>query len=182
MLTDHRPRRAGFRPALAGLVAALTFPTVAPTTAGAGDLFRRPRPAPSRARAPVAAARVVPDQGRFAVNNYGRLGSYYPTPYLMVRGNAPAGGGYSPLGTFGETTMSLYGPLSGFRMTTAPVLTYSRGYDGRTVVTQGTSFSAPNLPALTPVVYPTQATYAYGFRHSGSPPWWANAYTWIDQN
>lgn len=110
------------------------------------------------------------------------LGSFYATPYIMVRGNAPAGGGYSPLGQYGDATMALYGPLSPLRMSSAPVLTYSRGYNGQPVVTPGTSFSAPNLPRLTPVVYPTQASSFYGFRQSGNPPWWANAINWIDQN
>jgi hypothetical protein len=109
------------------------------TSALAGDRYVvAPRPSAVRVYVPsgggatvsVHAARVAPG----AVNNYGRLGSFYPTPYLMVRGNAPAGGGYSPLGTFGETSMTLYGPLSPYRMTTAPVLTYTRGYDGRIVV------------------------------------------------
>ena len=57
----------------------------------------------------------------------GTLGTFVPTPHIMVRGNGTAGGGYSPLGTFGDTTMSLYGPLSALRSTAAPVLTYTRG-------------------------------------------------------
>jgi hypothetical protein len=110
------------------------------------------------------------------------LGTFYETPHIMVRGNFPAGGGYSPLGEYGDATMVLHGPLSSLRMTSAPVMTYTRGYDGRTVVAPGTSFSAPNLPSLTPVIYPTQATNYYGFRRSGTPPWWANSMNWIDQN
>jgi hypothetical protein len=78
--------------------------------------------------------------------------------------------------------MSLNGPLSALRFTSAPVITYTRGYDGRAVVTPGTSFSTPNFPALTPVISPTQASNYFGFRESGSPPWWANAINWIDQN
>jgi hypothetical protein len=138
------------------------------------------RPGPTRAR--VVVSTVRPSAPAAELNNYGRLGSFYPTPYLMVRGNAPAGGGYSSLGNFGETTLSLCGPTSSLRMTSAPVLTYTRGYDGRTVVVPGTSFSTPNLPALTPVVNPTQASYYYGFRRSGTPPWWASGMNWIDQN
>jgi hypothetical protein len=111
------------------------------------------------------------------------LGSGFTrTPYMQVRGNFPTGGGYTPLDGYGDGTLSLYGPLSSLRVTSAPVLTYTRGYDGRTVVSQGTSFSTPNLPALTPVVYPTQANNYYGFRQSGTPPWWPNAINWIDQN
>jgi hypothetical protein len=112
----------------------------------------------------------------------GSLGTFTATPYIFTRGNGPAGGGYSPLGLFGDTTLSLYGPISGLRFTTAPVLTYSRGYNGQPIVGQGTSFSAPLLPALSPVVYPTQASNYIGFRQSGSPPWWPNAINWIDQN
>ena len=135
-----------------------------------------------RARAKVVVPTVRSSAPGPEVNNYGRLGTFYPTPYLMVRGNAPAGGGYSPLGSFGEGMLSLYGPTSSLRMTAAPVLTYTRGYDGRTTLSPGTSFSTPNLPALTPVVNPTQASYYYGFRQSGTPPWWANGMNWIDQN
>ena len=111
------------------------------------------------------------------------LGSgFVSTPTIMVRGNGTAGGGYSPLGQFGDTTLVLYGPLSVFRTTSAPVATYTRGYDGRITVGTGTSFSNPNQPTLSPVIYPTQATNFYGFRQSGSPPWWQNASTWLDQN
>ena len=67
---------------------------------------------------------------------------------MFVRGNGTAGGGYSPLGVFGDQTMVMYGPTSSLRAIAAPVLTYTRGYDGRTVAAPGTSFSArPNLPA-----------------------------------
>lgn len=146
--------------------------------ASAGDRWvRYGQPA-----APVPTARFVNQQPGPAVNNYGRLGSFYPTPYITVRGNAPVGGGYSPLGMYGDVSMSVYGPLSSFRQISAPVLAYSRGYDGRTVLRPATSFSNPNLPALTPVVYPTQATNYYGFRQSGTPPWWPSAINWIDQN
>ncbi|MFO0909443.1 MAG: hypothetical protein U0794_14005 [Isosphaeraceae bacterium] len=149
-----------------------------PNSRAGEPLFRRPPPRYVATRAVGTEPVRLPG----AVNSYGSLGSFYPTPDLMVRGNAPAGGGYSPLGSFGNTTLSLYGPLSSLRMTSAPVMTYSRGYDGRTVVTPGTSFSTPNLPALTPVVYPTQGSYYYGFRQSGTPPWWANGINWLDQN
>ena len=135
---------------------------------------------PSGTPVPTATLLIARPVG--SVNNYGRLGSFYPTPYIMVRGNAPAGGGYSPLGIYGESTMALYGPFSPFRATSAPVRTYTRGYDGRTIVSQGTSFSSPNLPSLTPVVYPTQANNYYGFRQSNTPPWWANGSDWLDQN
>ncbi len=109
-------------------------------------------------------------------------GTFYPTPYMTVRGDSPTGGGYSPLGIYGDSTMALYGPLSSLRSTAAPLITYSRGYDGRTSIRDGTSFSTPNLPQATPVIYPTQATYYYGFRESGDPPWWTSGINWIDQN
>jgi hypothetical protein len=175
------PKRFGLATAL-GLSALFWVAGVSPATAG--DRFARPRYTPvlveSRTFQPTAGVVIV--RPAPAVNNYGRLGTFYPTPYIMVRGNFPNGGGYTPLNSFGENTLSLYGPLSGMRMTSAPVLTYNRGYDGRTVLAPGTSFSAPNLPELTPVVYPTQATYYYGFRQSGAPPWWGNAINWLDQN
>jgi len=110
------------------------------------------------------------------------LGTFYPSPYLMVRGNAPAGGGYSPLGLYGDASMAIYGPLSPFRGYTAPVSTYARGYDGRPVLLNENSFSTPNRPDVTPVVYPTQANYFYRIRTSGDPPWWGSGMDWIDQN
>jgi hypothetical protein len=150
----------------------------APPKIEAGGLFhKRPRP--------VAAPGYVVPTARFAEPGsdvYPMLGTFFPTPTITLRGNYPTAGGYAPLGEFGDTTMALYGPLSSLRATSAPVLTYARGYDGRPVVLEGTSFSTPNLPSITPVVYPTQATYYYGFRQSGNPPWWTNAINWIDQN
>ena len=89
------------------------------------------------------------------------LGTFEPTPYLMVRGDWPTGGGYSPLEVYGDQTLSLYGPLSPLRSVSAPVRTYTRGYDGRIYPGEGTSFSNPNLPRLSPVIYPTPASYYY---------------------
>ncbi len=111
------------------------------------------------------------------------LGSFYGTPYMTVRGNFPAGGGYSPLAQYGDSTLALYGPLSPLRATIAPVRVYGRGYDGRPILTDGFSFSTPNLPEISPVVYPSRANSAYyGFRRSGTPAQWDNAINWIDQN
>jgi hypothetical protein len=143
--------------------------------AEAGGLFRR------RERGVYATARVVsppPGPAPFPTT----LGTFYPNPQMVVRGNFPAGGGYSPNDQFGDTSMDIYGPLSALRSTSAPVLTYARGYDGRPVVLPGTSFSTPNLPGNSPVVYPTQATYYYAPRESKNPPWWPKATNWIDQN
>jgi|SRR5579864_5189914 len=110
------------------------------------------------------------------------LGTFYPDNYMVVRGNAPAGGGYSPLGIYGDRSLSIYGPLSSMRATAAPLLTYTRGYDGQLYPTMGTAFSYPNLPAVGPVIYPTQASFYYGFRESRTPPWWKSGINWIDQN
>jgi hypothetical protein len=150
--------------------------TLAPG-AGAGERARLFRRGPVTT-VPTVQVRTAPPANRPVEP----LGTFTRTPYIFVRGNGPAGGGYSPLGEFGDASMSIYGPLSAFRMTSAPVLTYSRGYNGQPVLTPGTSFSAPNLPSLTPVVYPTQATNYYGPRQLKTPPWWANGINWIDQN
>jgi hypothetical protein len=109
------------------------------------------------------------------------LGTFEPTPYIMVRGSMPAGGGYTPLDSYGDQTMSLYGPFSPMRSVAAPVVTYTRGYDGQLRQSIGTSFSTPNLPGLTPVVYPTERNYYYGPRENRNPPWWTTGTNWIDE-
>jgi hypothetical protein len=148
------------------------------TPAEAGGLFRRR----GRAVTPTVQTAPVPVSGHAAVPER-PLGTFTPTPYMTVRGNFPVGGGYSPNDQFGaDVSMDIYGPIAATRATSAPVLTYVRGYDGRSAILQGTSFSTPNLPASTPVVYPTQATYYYGFRETQNPPWWPKAINWIDQN
>lgn len=111
----------------------------------------------------------------------GPLGTFEPTPYMMVRGNWPLGGGYSPLEVYGDQSMSVYGPLSPLRSTSAPIVTYSRGYDGRVYAAPATSSSTPNLPAISPVVYPTQRNYYYAPRVDRSPPQWSSGMNWIDQ-
>lgn len=163
----------------AGLLAAGSTPR-----AEAGKWFQRrqqpvvaaPAPAPAPVVAPAPAAYVA------ARPEPAPLGTFVPTPYIMVRGNFPAGGGYSPIGLYGDTTLALYGPLSALRATTAPVVTYTRGYDGRVVPVEGTATSYPNLPELSPVIYPTKATNYWGFRESTTPPWWTSGTNWIDQN
>jgi hypothetical protein len=109
------------------------------------------------------------------------LGTFVPTPYLMVRGNWPLGGGYSPLELYGDQSMALYGPFSPLRATSAPITLYSRGYDGVLEARPGTSFSTPNLPALSPVVYPRPGNYYYGPRVDRTPPSWTSGFNWIDQ-
>jgi hypothetical protein len=111
-----------------------------------------------------------------------KLGTFEPTPYIMVRSNWPAGGGYSSLEFYGDQSLSLYGPLSQLRAVAAPVMTYTRGYDGRVYASPATSFSTPNLPELTPVVYPTSASYYYAPRVNRTPPQWTSGFNWIDQN
>ncbi|MHB1561372.1 MAG: hypothetical protein ACYC61_28325 [Isosphaeraceae bacterium] len=159
----------------AALAAAVVL-LVAATTTQAGDGHRR------RARRAAAAARPVVPTARVVDPVYaGRLGTFNPTPAILVQGNYPVGGGYSPLGTYGETTMSLYGPFSSMRTTTAPVQVYTRGYDG--VVRSGTAISTsyPNLPALSPVAYPTRANNYYAPRVRENPAE-NSAYMWLDQN
>jgi hypothetical protein len=109
------------------------------------------------------------------------LGTFEPTPYVMVRGSWPTGGGYSPLQIFGDQSMSLYGPLSPLRSVSAPITTYTRGYDGRVFANRATTFSTPNLPSLSHVVYPTPANYYYGPRVNRTPPSWSSGMNWIDQ-
>jgi hypothetical protein len=149
---------------------------------GGGWARRRASGVVPAASAPVPTAYAVPTPTSFEPSPYPMLGTFFPTPNVMVRGNWPAGGGYSPLGSYGDTSMSVYGPLSAFRGYTAPVVTYARGYDGRPVALEGNSFSTPNRPEVTPVVYPTQANYFYRIRESGDPPWWGSGMNWIDQN
>jgi hypothetical protein len=128
------------------------------------------------------ARRVVATSARACPAPTSTLGTFYPTPVVWVRGNAPLGGGYSPGEIFGDQTLALYGPLSPFRTITAPVVTYVRGYDGSVRPMETLTFSTPNLPELSPVVYPTPANYYYGPRVPSTPPWGANALNWIDQN
>jgi hypothetical protein len=156
--------------------------------ANAGWPFARPRRSESPLPVYPTSNAVIVDPPRIVATSANAtaptpmLGTFYPTPYMSVRGNAPTGGGYSPLGTYGDQNLVLYGPLSSLRASSAPVLTYVRGYDGVVYPTQGTAISYPNLPPASRVVYPTRGSSFYGFRESGTPPWWSNAANWIDQN
>jgi hypothetical protein len=133
-------------------------------------------------RQPAPVRRTVSRPGALCVEPViPSLGTFEPTPYLMVRGNWPAGGGFSPLEVYGDQSMAVYGPFSPLRSTSAPITTYSRSYDGRVYPREGTSFSTPNLPALSPVVYPTQANYYYAPRLNRTPPSWSSGFNWVDQ-
>jgi hypothetical protein len=116
-----------------------------------------------------------------AMPSSGPAGSFYPTPTMFVRGNGVVGGGYSPFGMNGDYTLSLYGPLSPYRATAAPVLFRSTGYGGSTD-SVGTGFSTPNLPGISNVIYPTRANVANGFGYQRTPPWWDSAFNFLDQN
>jgi hypothetical protein len=150
--------------------------------AEAGGPFRRYR-RPAVVVQPTARAVAMPTSGRLVAQPPERmLGSFYPDPMISIAGNGVIGSGYSPMGMYGPNTLSLDGPLSPFRSTTAPVLTYERGYDGMVRPQTRTSFSYPNRPEVGPIVYPTRANYFWGFRESGTPPQWDRALNWIDQN
>ena len=176
------------RSAATSLVAVLALGALAPR-AQAGKWFQRRQARPvvvAPAPAPVPTAYATPRA------EAAPLGSFAHNPQIMVGGNWPnriaedgpgvALGGYSPNGFYGDTTMVLYGPLAALRAVTAPVPVYSRGYDGRTVVTEGTATSYPNMPELSPVIYPTRATNFWGFRETTTPPWWTRGTNWIDKN
>ncbi len=133
-----------------------------------------------------AGRRVVVTRARprYVQSPSATLGTFQPTPYVIIGGNYPTGSvGYSPLEMYGDTALPLYGPLSAFRVSTAPVLAYSRGYDGQTQVVEANSFSYPNFPPMSPVVYPTEANYYWGPRVPRAPRWGGpSAINWIDQN
>jgi hypothetical protein len=101
--------------------------------ADAGGPFRRSArhvtPAPAPIPVVVPARTVVPvaeTRPENQVARTGMLGSFTPANYIFVRGNGLAGGGYSPLGSFGQTSMDIYGPIAALRATSAPVVQYSR--------------------------------------------------------
>lgn len=110
------------------------------------------------------------------------LGTFYPTPYLIVGGDRPTGDGYTPLGQYGPNNLTIYGPMSIYRSVTAPVSVYSRGYDGRVYESRGHSFSTPFHPQSSPVIYPTANSNYYRPRGTSAPPWWTTGNGWIDQN
>jgi len=160
--------------ALCAALASLALLPIRPSVAGAGGPFRR------RDRPVVETVDIRPEN-RLAPSSM--LGTFRPTPTIYVRGNQYSGGGYSPLGFYGSnTSMTLYGPFSSLRATAAPVSTVVRGYDGAPIVVEGTSFSTPFLPELSPVRYPTRATNFDASRDLTPRRRTPSGYLWIDQN
>ena len=160
------------------VVLTLAF-AVAASPARAGGGFRR------RAAARVTATSMVVATGSNPANANApspMLGTFYPTPYIVVSATGPTGGGYAPLGQYGLNNLQTYGPTSAFRATSAPVRIYSRGYDGAVYEREGTSFSTPFYPQGSPVVYPTPAADYYRPRGRMSLPSEYGAQFWVDQN
>ena len=141
-------------------------------SADAGDrLFRR------KARPVVETVTTISPRDQVAPSPM--LGNFRPTPYVLIRGSTVndlgASGGSAP-------SLGLYGPLSAFRSVSAPVNVVTRGYDGIPTVVEGTSFSYPNLPSLSPYVYPTRASNYSAFRQQATPPHWDRGTNWVDLN
>ena len=159
--------------ALVGLV--LIGSSTPPAMAG-GRLFRR------RERVVVETVAPAPrPQDRLAPT--GMLGTFVPTPTVVIRDNGLIGGGYSTSNFSGfGNALSIFGPLSAFRQTSAPVNTVVRGYDGVPTTVRGTGFSNPLQPALSPFVYPTRASNYSALPFQGTPPQRDKALMWIDEN
>ena len=143
--------------------------------------------APTHAGPPFRRDRVVREttaiRARDQVAPSPMLGNFRPTPVITVRGNGVIGGGYSPLGFYGENnSMTLFGPLSSLRETSAPVTTVTRGYNGIPTAVEATSYSTPLQPDLSPVKYPTRVSNYSAPRGPGIPARTGSAIMWIDQN
>ena len=111
------------------------------------------------------------------------LGTFMPTPVLTVRSNGIIGGGYSPVGLYGgNNSLDLFGPISALRQTSAPINTVVRGYNGTAAVVDGTSFSNPFRPELSPVQYPTRNSNFAGTAPPRVPNRTGNGILWVDQN
>ena len=98
-----------------------------------------------------------------------------------MQGNYPAGGGYSPLGIYGDRACRCIGPLSSFRTTTAPVLTYVRGYDGVVRPAEAITTPIPTCRYLAPVAYPTSCESLLCARVRDNPAE-ESAIDWLDHN
>ncbi len=105
------------------------------------------------------------------------LGTFRSTPMVNIGANPLIAGGFGR-----ENSLAVYGPLSAFRSYAAPVQTVVRGYDGVPTVVEGTAFSYPNLPALSPVVYPTRASNYSALPFQTTPPQLDRGTNWIDLN
>ena len=111
----------------------------------------------------------------------GMLGTFYPSPTTPINDNTIIGQNRSPLGSYGrENSLSVYGPLSVFRATSAPLTTVVRGYDGIPIVVQGTSFSNPLRPSLSPVIYPTRASNYSALKYQTTSPRRDSSILWLD--
>ena len=162
----HRPRT------LTSLAIVASLWLVLPANSEAGG-FRR------RVTTPIPTAVIT----RGDDTETGMLGSFYPNPTIMVGGASPTGGGYSPLGQYGTSTLATYGPIAATRSTSAPVRVYSRGYDGRVYERQVDSFSNPYFPEASPVIFPTpNASYYRPRRGPSAPAGWPSPINWVDQN
>ena len=130
-----------------------------------------------------AVAPPAPIRAKDQVAPNSMLGTFRSTPVITVRGNGVIGGGYSPIGLYGENNaMTLFGPFSSLRETAAPVNTVVRGYNGVATVSEVTSYSTPFQPDLSPVKYPTRVSNYTAPRGPGIPPRTGSAIMWIDQN
>ncbi len=158
---------------------ALLVASVGLTTIGALGLVRADHHT-RRGRRAAVVTRARPVYAPCAVHP-APLGTFMPTPTVLVQSNYPVGGGYSPMGIYGDQTLSLDGPFSSFRSVTAPIVVYSRGYDGVVRPTEVVSSSYPNLPVLSPVAYPTRANNYYAPRVVEDPRS-NSAINWLDQN
>ncbi len=113
----------------------------------------------------------------------GMLGTFRSTPVISVKNSGVLGGGYSPVGFYGENnSMTLYGPFSALRATSAPVTTVVRGYNGQPTLVEGTSFSTPFRPEISPVRYPTRASNYSFLRGAGPSTRTGSGIMWVDQN
>jgi hypothetical protein len=167
------PTRWGTLGVLAVLLALSANP------ASAGGWFKR-----RAATRVVAGAELAPTSYNPANANAPSpmLGTFYPTPYIVVSATGPTGSGYAPLGQYGLNNLQTYGPTSAFRAKSAPVRIYSRGYDGVVYEGEGTSFSTPFYPPGSPVIYPTPASDYYRPRGRASLPTEYGAQFWVDQH
>ena len=144
------------------------------------DLALAGGPTRRRDRVVREAAAVRPENQVIAS---GMLGTFQSTPVITVRGNGVIGGGYSPIGLYGENNaMTLFGPFSSLRQTSAPVNTVVRGYNGVASQAEATSFSNPFQPDLSPVKYPTRVSNYDAPRGPGILPRTGSGIMWVDQN